>query len=121
MSLTYLWETIQMKMLSLAVVLLASATLLRAADPEGFALWKGDAVKNSGKELASKIDDQKFAWQPLGTYGNHLMGFSHPEGDGSAELDETQLEIWFVEGGDASLIVDVAMVEAYTVETHALG
>jgi len=67
-------KKIRTKMLSVLVVLLASATILRAADPEGFGLWKGAAVKNSGKELASKIDDQKFAWQALGTYGNHLMG-----------------------------------------------
>jgi hypothetical protein len=60
-------KKIRMKMLSVLVVLLASATILRAADPEGFGLWKGAAVKNSGNELASKIDDQKFAWQALGT------------------------------------------------------
>jgi hypothetical protein len=34
-------KKIRMKMLSVLVVLLASATILRAADPEGFGLWKG--------------------------------------------------------------------------------
>ena len=61
-------KEIRMKMPYVVVLLLASATWLSAADPEGFGLWKGTMVKNSGKELASKIDDQKFAWQPLATY-----------------------------------------------------
>ncbi len=107
-----------MKMLSVVVLLLASATWLRAADPDGFGLWKGDAVKNSGKELASQIDDQKFAWQPLGTYQNHLMGISHREGDGSAELHETQVDILIVESGEASLVVGGTMVEPKTVKPH---
>ncbi len=107
-----------MKMLSVVVLLLASATWLRAADPDGFGLWKGDAVKNSGKELASQIDDQKFAWQPLGTYQNHLMGISHREGDGSAELHETQVDILIVESGEATLVVGGTMVEPKTVKPH---
>jgi mannose-6-phosphate isomerase-like protein (cupin superfamily) len=105
-------------MLSVVVVLLASATWVRAADPEGFGLWKGDAVKNSGKELASKIDDQRFAWQPLATYQNHLMGISHREGDGSAELHETQADIMIVESGEATLVVGGTMVEPKTVKPH---
>ena len=60
-----------MKKLSVFLMFFLSTAWLHAADPEGFGLWKNAAVKNSGKELASKLDDQKFAWQPLGTYENH--------------------------------------------------
>ena len=63
-----------MKTLLLVSLLLVSVSPLRAADPEGFGIWKGTSVRNSGKDLSSKIDDQKFAFQPLGTYQNHLMG-----------------------------------------------
>jgi mannose-6-phosphate isomerase-like protein (cupin superfamily) len=107
-----------MKVLSVAIVLLASTSLLRAADPEGFGLWKGSAVKDSGKQLASKIDDQKFAWQPLATYQNHLMGISHREGDGSAELHETQVDILIVESGEATLVVGGTMVAPKTIKPH---
>jgi mannose-6-phosphate isomerase-like protein (cupin superfamily) len=107
-----------MKMLPMVLLLLASTTWLRAADPEGFGLWKGTAVKNSGKELASKIDDQKFAWQPLGTYQNHLMGISHREGDGSAELHETQVDILIVESGEATLVVGGTMVAPKIIKPH---
>ena len=107
-----------MKILCLLVVLLASATWLRAADPEGFGLWKGAAIKNSGKELAGKIDDQKFSFQSLGTYGNHMIGISHREGDGSAELHETQTDILIVDTGAATLIVGGTMVAPKTVKPH---
>lgn len=107
-----------MKMFPVVVLLLTCAVSLRAADPEGFGLWKGADVKNSGKELAGKIDDQKFAWQSLGAYGNHLIGISHREGDGSAELHETQTDIMIVDTGAATLIVGGTMVAPKTVKPH---
>jgi mannose-6-phosphate isomerase-like protein (cupin superfamily) len=107
-----------MKILSVFLVLLACATRLQAADPEGFGLWKGAAVKSSGKELAAKLDDQKFAWKPLATYDNHLLGISHREGDGSAELHETQVDVLIVESGQASLVVGGTMVAPKTVKPH---
>ena len=82
-------KKIRTKMLSVLVVLLASATILHAADPEGFGLWKGAAVKNSGNE-----------------------------GDGSAELHETQTGIMIVESGEATLVVGGTMVEPTTVKPH---
>ncbi|MGA8154572.1 MAG: hypothetical protein WB952_26745 [Terriglobales bacterium] len=107
-----------MKMRLAFALLLTSTTWLHAADPEGFGLWKGPAVKNSGKELAGKIDDQKFAWQSLATYDNHLMGISHREGDGSAELHETQADIMIVQSGEATLVVGGTMVAPKTVKPH---
>jgi mannose-6-phosphate isomerase-like protein (cupin superfamily) len=98
--------------------LLTSAAWLHAADPEGFALWKGSMVRNSGKDLAGKVDDQKFAWQGLGTYANHLTGISFRAADGGAELHETQTDILIVEAGEATLIVGGKMVAAKTVKPH---
>jgi mannose-6-phosphate isomerase-like protein (cupin superfamily) len=105
---------------SLLLVLLTSATLLDASDPDGFALWKGDAVKKSGEELAGQLDDQKFAWKSLGTYGNHYMGISRREGDGSAEVHETQVDVWIVQAGEATLIVGGTMVQPKTVKPHEI-
>lgn len=107
-----------MKILSLLLVVVASATSLNAADPEGFGLWKAAAIKNSGKVLAGKIDDQKFSFESLGTYGNHMIGISHREGDGSAEVHETQTDILIVDTGDATLIVGGTMVQPKTVKPH---
>jgi len=102
----------------LLLALFVSATALARTDPEGFAVWKGTVIKNSREELSHKIDDQKFAWQGLGTYDNHLIGISHREGDGSAELHETQTDIMIVDSGTATLIVGGTMVAPKTVKPH---
>jgi mannose-6-phosphate isomerase-like protein (cupin superfamily) len=107
-----------MKLTSIIFLLLATSTWVHAADPQGFALWKGDAVEKSGKELASKIDEQKVAWLSLANYDNHLIGISHREGDGSAELHETQVDIFIVQEGAATLIVGGTMINPKTVKPH---
>jgi mannose-6-phosphate isomerase-like protein (cupin superfamily) len=107
-----------MKTILIALVLLGGATLLQAADPEGFALWKNDAIQKTGNDLGGKIDEQKFAFQQLGTYDNHNIGISHREGDGGAEMHETQVDILFVEAGEATLLVGGKIVEPKSVKPH---
>lgn len=107
-----------MKTRLLLIALLVAATSLRASDPAGFGLWKASLVRQSEQELSTKIDEQKFSWQGLGTYDNHLIGISHREGDGSAELHQTQTDIMIVETGTATLIVGGIMVAPKTVKPH---
>lgn len=107
-----------MKRHALFVALLVSATSMTASDPAGFDLWKASQVRSSEQELSTRMDDQKFSWQGLGTYDNHLIGISHREGDGSAELHETQTDIMIVEAGNATLIVGGTMVAPKTVKPH---
>jgi mannose-6-phosphate isomerase-like protein (cupin superfamily) len=107
-----------MRILSALLLVAGCALSLRAADPEGFALWKSAAIESSIKELPGKIDEQKFSWAPLATYDNHLMGISHREGDGMAELHETQTDIMIVESGKATLIVGGTMVSPKTVKPN---
>jgi len=107
-----------MKIRVFLVVLLVSAVSVNAADPNGFGIWKRSLVRQSSEELSHKIDAQKFAWQELGTYDNHLIGISHREGDGSAELHEMQTDIMIVDEGNATLIVGGTMVAPKTVKPH---
>ena len=109
-----------MKTVLIALVLLGGVSTLPAADPEGFALWKNDAIQKTGDELGGKIDDHKFAFQQLGTYDNHNIGISHREGDGSAEMHETQVDIFFVEAGEAILVVGGKIIEPKTVKPHEI-
>lgn len=109
-----------MKTVLIALVLLSGARALRAADPEGFALWKNHEIQKTGNDLGGKIDDQKFAFQQLGTYDNHNIGISHREGDGSAEVHETQVDIFFVEAGEATLLVGGKVIEPKTVKPHEI-
>jgi mannose-6-phosphate isomerase-like protein (cupin superfamily) len=109
-----------MKTVLITLVLLGGVSVLQAADPEGFAVWKNDEIQKSGNDLGGKIDDQKFAFQQLGTYDNHNIGISHREGDGSAEIHETQVDIFFVEAGEATLLVGGKVIEPKTVKPHEI-
>jgi mannose-6-phosphate isomerase-like protein (cupin superfamily) len=39
------------------------------------------------------------------------MGISRREGDGSAEVHETQVDVWIVQDGEATLIVGGTIVQ----------
>lgn len=109
-----------MKKLLLLFAILAFVNLSHAGSPEGFSVWKGATGQKADKELAGKMDDQKFAWQPLGTYDNHLIGISHREGDGSAEVHETQADIFIVDSGEATLMIGGTVVDPKTVKPHEI-
>ncbi len=99
-------------------LLIACAAWLSAADPAGFAQWKGAELKSYEKKLAQKIDAKKIASQPLGSYGNHTLSVIHREGSGEAELHETQGDIFIVESGEATLIVGGTVVDPKTTAPH---
>jgi mannose-6-phosphate isomerase-like protein (cupin superfamily) len=100
------------------VLLFIASTCVSTVAPDDFDLWKGNVVQGAGKRLSAKIDDQKFAWEPMGTYKNHLLGISHRQGDGSAELHENQVDIWIVEAGEATLIEGGKIADPKTVKPH---
>ncbi len=100
------------------VLFIVSAVWLAAADPEGFAQWKGAELKAAGKKLAPKINQQKFASEALGSFGNHSLQVAHREGNGEAELHETQADVFVVESGEATLVVGGTMVEPRTTAPH---
>ena|SRR2546423_8421492 len=81
---------------------------LIAADPPGFVIWKGDYLKGQEKKLAAKMSD-KVATENLARYGNHLVMVAHREGNGQAELHETQADIFVVESGEATLVIGGTM------------
>jgi mannose-6-phosphate isomerase-like protein (cupin superfamily) len=105
-------------LLPVLVLLFIASTCVSAVEPADFDLWKGSVVQGAGKRLSPKIDDQKFAWEPMGTYKNHLIGISHREGDGTAELHENQVDIWIVEAGEATLIEGGKIIGPKTVKPH---
>ena len=90
--------------ITLAVGLLA-AVPLGAAEPEGFVLWPNAELKAYGKKLAPKMNAGKVASETLATFGNHLTMIAHREGDGEAELHDTQADVFVVQSGEATLVI----------------
>jgi mannose-6-phosphate isomerase-like protein (cupin superfamily) len=89
----------------IAIALLTAVAALVAATPSGFDMWKGAHLKSFEKSLAPKVNAQKVAIQQLAKFGNHLVMMVHREGNGEAELHETQADVFIVESGQATLVV----------------
>jgi mannose-6-phosphate isomerase-like protein (cupin superfamily) len=93
-----------MRHIAVSILVAASASLW-AADPQGFVQWNSTLLKNYEKTLAPKINAQKIASEQLGRFGNHSFMIAHREGDGEAEVHETQADVFFVQTGEATLVV----------------
>lgn len=100
--------------MKLRLIALIAALPIMAADPPGFALWTAGELKGIEKKLESKTDNQRFASQQLERFGNHYTMVAHRQGNGSAELHETEADLFVVESGSARLIVGGKIVDPKT-------
>lgn len=105
-----------MRTVLLALCLAAAA--LPAGAPAGFEHWKAAELQGFTERLAPKINAQKIATQALGSYGNHSFLIAHREGDGEAELHETQNDVFVVESGQGTLVVGGTVVNPRTTAPH---
>jgi mannose-6-phosphate isomerase-like protein (cupin superfamily) len=80
-------------------------------DPEGFAVWPG---------VVSHIAETEVPWEELGDYQNHLIATSFIRDDGPAEVHESQIEIWIVQDGNATLVVGGEILEPKTIKPHEI-
>lgn len=91
-----------------------------SSEPQGFELWKAPQLKALQSKLSASLDAQKFAVQNLGTFGNHSFMLAHREGNGQAELHETQNDVFFVQSGQATLVLGGTVVQPKTVAPHEI-
>jgi len=101
-------------------ILTAAAALPAGSDPAGFELWKSGDLQAFAQKLSPKMNAQKVATQPLGSYGNHNFLMAHREGSGQAELHETQADVMVVESGEATLVVGGTVVDPKTTAPHEI-
>jgi uncharacterized RmlC-like cupin family protein len=85
---------------------------LFGADPEGFAMYSGSDIK--ARTNAAKLDDHKVGLDRVATWGNHGLLAIRREGDGEAEVHDTQVDVIFVTSGEGTLIVGGTVVEPRT-------
>jgi mannose-6-phosphate isomerase-like protein (cupin superfamily) len=76
-----------------------------AADPPDFAHWRTSEMRGYSAKLSPKINEQKFAVERLGNYGNHSVIVVHREGNGEAEVHQSLTDIFIVQNGEATLVV----------------
>jgi mannose-6-phosphate isomerase-like protein (cupin superfamily) len=107
-------------MKTLALSLMIAAMARPAAAPAGFELWKSSELRAFESKLAPKMNAHKIALEPLGSYGNHSAIMLHREGDGEAELHETQNDLIVIESGEATLVVGGSIVDPRTSAPHEI-
>ena len=88
------------------------AVVLVAADPEGYAQYSSSQLK--ARVDAAKPDDHKVRLDRVANWGNHALLAIRREGDGEAEIHETQVDVIFVKSGEGTLILGGTMVEPRT-------
>ena len=102
-----------MKLLPLLfAMMLLLAVLLVAADPDGYAQYSAADLKT--RVDAAKPDDHKVRLDRVANWGNHALLAIRREGDGEAEIHETQVDVIFVKSGEGTLILGGTMVEPRT-------
>jgi len=102
--------------------LLATPLLLaaQATAPEGFEHWTTADLGRVGQDLttAAASDPHHFAVKQLGDFPNEAVALVHREADGQAEWHETQIDIFFVQSGSATLVVGGTYLNGETVAPH---
>ena len=98
-------------------VLVATA---QEAAPAGFEQWSGSSLLQLGASLSGEAatDPHHFAVRQLADYGNESFLLVHRESDGQVEWHETQVDIFFVQSGSATLLVGGTLVNGETVGPH---
>jgi mannose-6-phosphate isomerase-like protein (cupin superfamily) len=94
------------------LVLILLAFPLVAADPPGFSMWTGAELQSHVTSV--KLDDHKVGVDKLATWDNHALWVIRREGDGEAEVHDTQVDVIFVTSGEGTLVIGGTMVEPRT-------
>ncbi len=95
----------------LLMILAFAAFSVAASDPSGVVYWPASQLQGYSKTLAPKINEKKVASEQLGKFGNHSFMVAHREGNGEAELHQAQADVFFVQSGQATLVVGGEVVD----------
>jgi mannose-6-phosphate isomerase-like protein (cupin superfamily) len=99
-------------LLILFALTLLFAILLVAADPDGYAQYSSTDLKT--RVDAAKPDDHKVRMDRVANWGNHSLLAIRREGDGEAEVHDTQVDVIFVKSGEGTLVLGGTVVEPRT-------
>ncbi len=99
------------------VLLFASA---QETAPSGFKKWTNASLKQfePGMHADAAQDPHHFAVEQLADFPHENFLWVHREGDGAVEWHEDQVDVFFVQSGEATLLLGGTMVNAETVGPH---
>ncbi len=102
------------------VVILLLAAGAQEAAPAGFEQWTPASLKRFENKMHADAtaDPHHFAVELLADFPNDSAMLVHREFDGPPEWHETQVDIFFVQSGSATLVVGGTLVNGETVGPH---
>jgi mannose-6-phosphate isomerase-like protein (cupin superfamily) len=103
-------EDKSMKQLTLALVIAAVMSPVRAADNAGFALWKAAELQRRNVALSQKIGADHSARETLADYTNHRFRLLRRDGDGFPEQHDNIVDVVVVQSGEGTLVLGGEMM-----------
>jgi mannose-6-phosphate isomerase-like protein (cupin superfamily) len=111
-----------MRRLCLLSGLVISVLVVRAQEsgPPGFEQWTPASLKQLTSSLSAEAagDPHHFAVRQLSDYSNESFLLVHREADGQVEWHETQIDVFFVQSGSATLLIGGTLLNGETVGPH---
>ena len=95
-----------------AIFLLAAGFALPAGDPVGFYQWKGSDLKAMAANLAPKLSAAGQASESYAKLANYSFAAVLRRVSGGVELHKTNIDVFVVESGEATLIVGGTIPDA---------
>ncbi len=88
--------------------------------PAGFEQWSSTALKELAVSMKpdAASDPHHFAVRQLSDYSNDSFLLVHRESDGQVEWHETQIDVFFVQSGSATLLLGGTLLNGETVGPH---
>ena len=88
--------------------------------PQGFEHWTLANLQHAAQALGAEAatDPHHFAVKQLSDFPSEAFLLVHREADGQVEWHETQVDVFFVESGSATLVVGGTLVNGETVALH---
>ena len=85
-----------------------------------FQMWPGAELQKMEKTLAADAaaNANRTATIQIADYPNDLLMIAHREADGQAELHETQVDVFVIQSGSATLLVGGVLQGAKTTAPH---
>jgi len=88
--------------------------------PQGFEHWTPANLQHALQALGAEAaaDPHHFAVKQLSDFPNEAFLLVHREADGQVEWHETQVDVFFVQSGSATLVVGGTLINGETVAPH---
>jgi len=90
------------------------------AGPPGYEHWTPASLKQLTSSMSAEAagDPHHFAVRQLADYSNESFLLVHREADGQVEWHETQIDVFFVQSGSATLLIGGTLLNGETVGPH---